>query len=76
VEKKELPSPPQKRFADNTPVPVKIAYTETALKNMAKTLGGRWVPEVRLWYIPLGKIKGTVLEKHIILDAGMKNRSL
>lgn len=30
---------------------------------------GRWDPEVKLWFIRYGKIKGTVLEKHIVLDA-------
>jgi hypothetical protein len=29
-------------------------------------------PEVKLWYIPYGKIKGSELEKHIILDATQK----
>jgi hypothetical protein len=40
---------------------------------MAKKMGGRWDPEVRLWYIPFRKIEGTDLEKHIILDASKKN---
>jgi hypothetical protein len=36
---------------------------------------GRWDPEVRLWYIPLMRIKDTELEKHIILDASLKNKT-
>jgi hypothetical protein len=39
---------------------------------MAKALGGRWDPDVKLWYIPKEKVKGTELEKDIILDAEMK----
>ena len=73
-EKKELPSQ-QKRIDDDALVPVQIAYAESALKNMAKTLGGRWDPEGRLWYIPFGKIKGMELEEHIILDAQAKSRN-
>jgi len=53
---------------------MRITYAETAMKRLAKTMGGRWDPDVKLWYIPFGKIKGTELEKHIILDAEMKNR--
>jgi hypothetical protein len=36
---------------------------------MARAAGGRWDPDERIWLIPYGKIKGTVLEKHLILDA-------
>jgi len=43
---------------------------------MAKKMRGRWDPEVRLWYIPFKGIKGTALEKHIILDALLKNKNL
>lgn len=71
VEKKELSSS-QKMSEDERLVPVQIAFRETALIQMAKTMGGRWDPEVRLWYIPYRKIKGTDLEKHIILDASTK----
>ena len=74
VERKEL-SPALDNKEDETLVPVQIAFRETTLKEMAKMMGGRWDPEVRLWYIPFGKIKGTDLEKHIILDASMKNKT-
>ncbi|MRR52231.1 MAG: hypothetical protein EG825_15205 [Rhodocyclaceae bacterium] len=29
----------------------------------------KWDPEKRLWFIRYGNIKGTVLEKHIVVDA-------
>lgn len=67
VEKKDW-IPPQPKFADNEKVPVRIKFNENALKEMAKTAGGRWDPEKRLWLIPYGKVKGSELEKHIILD--------
>jgi hypothetical protein len=72
VEKKELP-PPVQRIKDETPVSVKIAYGETVLGKMARKLGGTWSADVKLWYIEYGKIKGTELEKHIVLDASKKN---
>lgn len=50
VEKKELSST-QKKSEDDRIVAVQIAFSETALKNMAKKMGGRWDPEVKLWYI-------------------------
>jgi hypothetical protein len=35
-------------------------------------MGGGCDPDVKLWYIPEGKVKRTELEKHIILDADIK----
>jgi hypothetical protein len=39
---------------------------------MAKALGGKWDSDVKLWYIPKGKVQGTELENHIILDKEKK----
>jgi len=68
VEKRSW-TPPPRRFADPERVPVRIAFTENDKKKIAKVAGGRWDPEKKLWFIPFGKIKGTPLEKHIVLDA-------
>lgn len=74
VDKKDwTPLPP--RFALDGIVPVRIAFTESAFKQMARASGGRWDPEARLWLIPYSKIKGTTLEKHIILDAAPKGKN-
>lgn len=62
-------NPPPAKFADNAIVAVCIAYTEDTLKQLAKAAGGRWDPAVKLWRVLYGKIKGTPLEKHIVLDA-------
>lgn len=75
VEKKELPVSPQQNTAADRLVPVRISYGQRELGKMAKAMGGKWDSDVRLWYIPRSKIKGTELEKHIILDASMKNRN-
>jgi len=74
VEKKELP-PATKRIKDEAPVPVKIVYGEAALGKLARKLGGKWDAAAKLWYIEYGKIKETELEKHIVLDASIKNSS-
>jgi hypothetical protein len=78
VERKEW-TPPPPRFAADEIVPVRIAYQESACKRMAREAGGRWNPEARLWFIQYGRIKGTLLEKHIILDtlkSGVKKKSI
>lgn len=62
-------TPPQPKYSDETLVPVQIAFTENELKKCAKAAGGRWNPEKRVWFIAYGKVKGTELEKHIVLDA-------
>ena len=69
--KKELP-PPKQKFSDESLVQVQIAYGESALGKMARKMGGKWDPDVKLWHIPYGKIKGTELEKNMIVDAKEK----
>jgi hypothetical protein len=73
VEKKELPATLQQKATDDRFVPVQISYGQRELGKMARMLGGKWDSDVKLWYIQHGKVKGTELEKHIILDAGMKD---
>ena len=70
-EKKELKAPQQK-ISDDSMVPVRIAYGEQELMKMAKAVKGRWDPDVKLWYVQYGRIKGTELEQRILLDATMK----
>lgn len=67
-------TPPQPKFPDDFKVPVRINYSENKLKNLAKSAGGRWDPDKRLWLIPFGRIKNTALEKHIVLDALTESR--
>jgi hypothetical protein len=62
-------TPPARKYADSDLVPVRIAFAEEELKEIARSAKGRWNPDVKLWFIQYGKIKGTVLEKHIVSDA-------
>ena len=64
--------PPAPKFGDNDLVPVRIGFSEKGLIESAKAAKGRWNPDKRLWFIRYGKIKGTALEKHIVLDAFLK----
>jgi hypothetical protein len=67
--------PLQQKIADDTEVPVRVVYGELELGKLARSAGGRWDADVKLWYIPYGKIKGTELEKHIILNSEMKQKT-
>jgi len=71
VEKKQLPSS-KRGIKDKDIVPVQISYGEKQLGRLIRSLGGQWDSDAKLWYVPYGKIKGTELEKHIILDAVQK----
>ena len=62
-------SPPTKKFIDDDIVPVQISFADNALRERARAARGRWNPEMKLWFIHFGRIKGTELEKHIVLDA-------
>ncbi len=71
--------PSKRKYADDALVPVHIGFTDIASREKAKAARGRWDPEAKLWFIQYGKIKGTSLEKHIILDAfpaGEKSKSI
>jgi hypothetical protein len=52
---------------DSTLVPVRIGFEDKALRDQTKSAQGKWDPDAKAWYIEYGKIKGTELEKLIIL---------
>ncbi len=60
---------PAPKFADADLVPVHIGFTDTASREIARAAKGRWDPDQKLWLIRYGRIKGTDLEKHILLYA-------
>lgn len=62
-------TPAARKFADSDLVPVRIAFSDNALRAEAKAAKGRWDPENKFWLIHYGRIKGSELEKHIVLDA-------
>jgi len=66
---------PMPSFTDADLVPVYIGFSDTASREIAKAAKGRWDPDQKLWIIRYGRIKGTALEKHIILDAFTKSKA-
>ena len=69
-------TPASHRFKDDTQVPVRIGYGDKALREKAKSAHGRWDSGAKVWYIEYGKIKGTELEKHIILQTQVSKSGL
>jgi hypothetical protein len=63
-----------RNFADRDLVPVSIGFSENALRKEARAAKGRWDPEKKLWFIRFGRMKGTNLVKHIVLDASLMNQ--
>ena len=66
-------SPACPRFSDSEFVPVRIHYQDTGLREQAKAAHGKWDPDRKVWLIPYGKLKGTELEKLIILETEAKS---
>lgn len=55
--------PATRKFKDDDLVPVRIGFDETNLKKAANEAKGRWNPEVKIWFIRYGRVRGTELEK-------------
>jgi hypothetical protein len=66
-------TPPQPRFTKDTLVSLRIKATNVEIRNKAKSAGGRWNPEKKLWFVRYGNVAGTELEKYIDVD-GMDDR--
>jgi len=45
-----------------------IGIKETALQSQVKAVGGRWDKDRKLWIVPYGCIRGTRLEKLLVLE--------
>jgi len=61
--------PPVQRYSDDTIVALRIEGYETEQRMKVKAAGGKWNPQKRLWFVRYGEIAGTLLEKHIQIDA-------
>lgn len=62
-------TPPAPKYSADTLVPLRIEGYEKELRAQAKAAGGRWNPVKQLWFVQYDKIVGTLLEKHIHVDA-------
>ncbi len=74
IVERKLWTAPAPSFVDTDLVPVHIGFSDTASRELAKAAKGRWDPVQKLWLIRYGRIKGTALEKHIILNAFSRTR--
>ena len=61
-------TPPPAKYPDSAFVGLKIGVKETALQAQVKAVGGRWDKEKKEWVVPYGCIRGTRLEKFIIVE--------
>jgi len=70
----EKPWKPDLRQRDEEIVSIHVAYNEKELRDMLKAAGGKWDPEKKVWLAQYGLIRGTELEKRILLQEGKLGR--
>ncbi|WP_243374119.1 hypothetical protein [Geotalea sp. SG265] len=61
-------TPPPAKYPDSTLVALKIGPRETAMQSRVKSVGGRWNPDTKVWIVPYGCIRGTNMEKFIVIE--------
>ena len=62
VDEKPLRIP---RFKDTDVVPVAVAFEEPELRQQLKSMRAKWDPQMKVWFVPYGLIRGTPLESRI-----------
>lgn len=67
-------TPPPAKYPDSTLLGLKIGVRETVMQAQVKSVGGRWDIERKLWIVPYGCIKGTILEKFIYVEAALPGK--
>jgi hypothetical protein len=70
----EKPWQPTVRFRDENIVSVTVNFAEKELRDSLKASGGKWNPEEKVWHVPYGLIRGTELEKRIVVEEGKQRR--
>ena len=68
IEEESEWSPPPPRYAPDALVPLRISASDMRLRTMVKAAGGKWKPELQLWFVRYGAIAGGPLERHIDVD--------
>jgi hypothetical protein len=53
------------RFKDGDMAPVAVAYEETELREQLRELRARWEPQLKVWFVRYGLIRGTALESRV-----------
>jgi hypothetical protein len=55
-----------KRIPSNRIVKVKILFRETELRLLARSVGGKWDSEKKVWELKYGEVRALGLEKRIV----------
>jgi hypothetical protein len=58
--------PPRPRFAHDQTVPLRIAFTEVAVRDRVKQAGGKWDPERRVWQLRHDRVVALGLSRRIV----------
>jgi hypothetical protein len=53
------------RYSADDMVPVTVGYEEAELRELLRKFRARWEPQVKLWFVQYGLIRGTPLESRI-----------
>jgi hypothetical protein len=67
-------TPPLSQYASEDIVSLRISASDMRLRTMVKAAGGRWNPDVQLWFVKYGTIAGGPLENHIHIDRSINRR--
>lgn len=62
VDERPLVNP---RFKDDEMVALAVAYDETDLRELLRSIRAKWEPQLKVWFAPYGLIRGTALEAKI-----------
>jgi hypothetical protein len=46
----------------------------THFRDRLKAAGGKWNPEEKIWHVPYDLMRGTALEKRILVEEGKQRR--
>lgn len=65
-------TPPPPKYPVNALVPLHVPASDMRLRAMVKTVGGRWDPEKKLWFVRYGTIADGPLENHIHVEKSDK----
>jgi hypothetical protein len=70
----EKPWQPSARPRAGDIVSIAVTFAEKELRDSLKAAGGKWNPEEKVWHVPYGLIRGTELEKRILVEEGKQSR--
>ena len=70
----EKPWHPTNKLRDDEQVGVFVNFSEKVLRERLKAAGGRWDPELKIWHVRYGAIRGTEFEERMQVVDGKRKR--